>query len=135
MTGTRILVLEDDDDLATFYSEALRELGHTVTVCTRFEHARKRLYEDPPDAVLTDIRVGEYNGLHLAWLFRAMSPNGTVVVVSGYDDVVLQKEAELLNAEFLLKPVDMCQLQTRFCGLLRPPLSEGSVMPGAAARG
>jgi DNA-binding NtrC family response regulator len=114
MATNKILILEDDSEVAGVFARALRYDGNDVTVCTRFEDARDLLALRRPDAVLTDIRVGEYNGLHLAHLFRCQSPNGTVVVVTGHDDTVMRQEVEHLNAEFMLKPVAVSDLRRAF---------------------
>ena len=37
MVPGRILILEDDPDVAWVYEQALREDGNTVTVCSSFE--------------------------------------------------------------------------------------------------
>jgi YesN/AraC family two-component response regulator len=55
--------------------------------------------------VLTDVRVGPYNGLQLAHLFRQKSPDGRVVVVTGFDDTMIRREVGWLNGEYLVKPV------------------------------
>jgi DNA-binding NtrC family response regulator len=115
MTPGKILILEDDLDVAWVYEKALREDGNTVTVCSSFEDAREHLRREPPDAVLTDVRVGQYNGLQLAMLFRRQSPAGRIVVVTGYDDTVIRKEVGELHAEFLLKPVRIAQLKSALC--------------------
>jgi two-component system response regulator YesN len=82
-----------------------------VTVCTTFKEAREQLKRERPDTLLTDVRVGEYNGLQLAWLFRSYSPEGRLVVVTGYDDAVIKKEVGQLGGDFLLKPVDINRLK------------------------
>jgi DNA-binding response OmpR family regulator len=114
VSGEKILILEDDVDVADIYARTLREEGNEVVVCVRFEDARRQLKVDPPDALLTDIRVGEYNGLQLAHLFRMGSPDGRVVVVSGYDDIVIRKEVSDLNARFFVKPVRLSELKAAF---------------------
>jgi DNA-binding NtrC family response regulator len=114
MSSGKILILEDDARVASAYAEALRNDGHDVTVCTGFEEARESLKGDRPDALLTDIRVREYNGLQLALLFREVCPDGRVVVVTGHDDGVIRSEAAALHAEFLVKPVSLAQLRNLF---------------------
>src|SRR5688500_14075897 len=104
------------------YGRALRRDGNDVTVCTTFKEAREHLKRDQPDTLLTDVRVGEYNGLQLAGLFRSYSPDGRLVVVTGYDDVVIKKQVGELGGDFLLKPIDINQLKTalrRKCPLNR----------------
>jgi DNA-binding NtrC family response regulator len=114
MVPEKILILEDDPDIAHVYEAALRLDGKDVTVCTRFEDARQQLKSAHPDAVLTDVRVGAYNGLQLALLFRSVSPQGRVVVITGYDDGSIRKEVEHLDGEFLLKPVKISTLRGAF---------------------
>ena len=114
MAKTRILILEDDPVIARGYEKVLRDAGNEVTVCTSFEDARKQLRADPPDAVLTDVRVGQYNGLQLAHLFREYSATGRVVVVTGYDDIVLRHDVESLPGEFLVKPINIARLRSVF---------------------
>jgi YesN/AraC family two-component response regulator len=94
-----------------------------VTVCSNFQDARERLQCERPDAVLTDVRVGQYNGVHLALLFRRQSPKGRIVVVTGYDDTVIRKEVGALHGEFLLKPVRLAELRGAFCACATEPLS------------
>jgi two-component system response regulator RegA len=110
MTDGKILILEDDPLIAAMYGRALLRDGYDVTVCTTFNEARECLKRDRPDTLLTDVRVGEYNGLQLAWLFRSYSPDGRLVVVTGYDDVVIKKEVGKLGGDFLLKPIDINRL-------------------------
>ena len=114
MSSGRILILEDDARVASAYAEALRHAGHEVTVCTGFEEAREYVKGDCPDAVLTDIRVGQYNGLQLALLFREICPGGRVVVVTGHDDPVIRSEVAALHGEFLVKPISLAELRSLF---------------------
>lgn len=111
MSGGKILILEDDPFIGSMYGRALRRDGNDVTVCMTFKDAREHLKRDQPDTLLTDVRVGEYNGLQLAWLFRTYSPEGRLVVVTGYDDAVIRREVGELRGEFLLKPVDITRLK------------------------
>jgi ActR/RegA family two-component response regulator len=105
MAATTILILEDDCEVAGVFARALRADGCDVTVCVGFEDARESLARSVPDAVLTDVRVGPYNGLQLAHLFRQKSPDGRVVVVTGFDDAMIRREVGWLNGEYLVKPV------------------------------
>jgi DNA-binding NtrC family response regulator len=108
------LVLEDDHDTAELYARALRADGHNVVVCNRFEDARDVVRGLRLDALLTDVRVGEYNGLQLAMLFRMYSPNGRLVVITGFDDGVIKQEVSHLRGEFFVKPVRLTRLAEAF---------------------
>lgn len=111
---SRILILEDDQAVAGVYSTALTIAGHDVAVFHQFEEARKDMKRHPPDGLLTDVRVAEYNGLQLALLYRMLSPNGRILVVSGHDDVAMREEAGNIDADFRVKPVDLNALTSYF---------------------
>ncbi len=113
MGNRKILILDDEPSVAALYAVALESAGHEVVVCTGFEEARAYVKQEVPEGLLTDVRVGEYNGLQLAIFFRSVSPAGALLVVSGHDDVVIRNEAAQIGAAFLLKPVNISDI-TRF---------------------
>ena len=73
-----------------------------VEVCTEFSIARARLFETPPpDLLVTNLRLGPFNGLHLVYL--AQSANlPTICLTYGEHknttDVALAREAQLAGA-------------------------------------
>ena len=109
-----ILILEDDPSVGVLYANTLQGDGHRVAVCATFEEGREALRQVVPDALLTDVRVGSYNGLQLALMFRSVSETGTIVVVSGHGDPVIADEAKRIPATFFVKPVDLSKLRSKF---------------------
>ena len=107
MTRRTILVLEDEPGVAQLYAGALRTAGFEAIVCNSCPDARASLKKELPDGLLTDVRLGEFNGLQLVHLFRSLSPEGIVVVATGHDDPTLKDEAEKLGCHFVTKPVDI----------------------------
>ena len=114
MAPKQILILDDDKNLLEGFAEGLRRNGHFVVACTRFEEARRQLACFVPDILITDVRVGEFNGLFLALLYRRLSPDGRAIVMTAYGDPVLQKEAAQMGAEFLMKPITLAELEDHF---------------------
>jgi DNA-binding NtrC family response regulator len=104
-----ILIVEDDraalEGLMTLVSAA----GYRVTGVGTFEEGRRAL-ADGPDVLVTDIRLGAYNGLQLIIRGRAMNPRLGAIVVTGHPDAVVQREAERLDAIHMDKPVDPARL-------------------------
>ncbi len=105
--GARRLIIVDDDRLTL---EVLHELGeswgYATEVYDNFEDGRSALLKAPAHALVVDVRLGAFNGLHLAHIARRQSPTMTVVAVSGFDDPVLREEAATINAAYLVKPVE-----------------------------
>ncbi len=109
MKGPSVLVVDDDVETLGIVEFWLADAGYDVVTCSRFDAARNYLASHPLDALVTDIRLGEFNGLQLA--LRASEPGRriAVVVMSAYDDVVSRRDAEAVG-RFMLKPFDREEL-------------------------
>jgi two-component system response regulator GlrR len=101
----RVLIVDDDAGLLDAMGRALRESVKSVVQCDTFERARQVLKEQEFDALITDVRLGAFNGLQLAVMARDMYPSMRLVVFSGFDDPVLRADAEQIGAAYLVKPV------------------------------
>ena len=66
-----------------------------VEVCRDFGAARDRLLHQPPDILITNVRLQEYNGLHLVHL---STPHTRCIVYSAHDDLVLAREVQAAGA-------------------------------------
>ena len=104
------LVVDDDVSLLEALEEALSLRGDQVTACSSFEEARQLLRDRRFDALITDVRLGAFNGLQLAVMARDAHPDIQLIVFSGFDDPVLREDAAHLDATYLVKPVTGTQL-------------------------
>jgi DNA-binding NtrC family response regulator len=109
-SSRRILVVEDDSPLLAAVDRALTEAGETVVGCADFNTARAALRDGQFDAMITDVRLGDYNGLQLAVMARDLQPDIRIIVYSGYNDPVLREEADRIGATYLVKPVPSARL-------------------------
>jgi two-component system response regulator YesN len=100
-----LLLVDDDVSLLGALSRFLADSGFQVVPCSTFEDAKREIGTLRPDILITDVRLGAYNGLQLALLARDVRADVRVVVFSGYDDPVLQQEARRIGATYLVKPV------------------------------
>jgi len=92
-----LLVVAQDSRVAAHVLPYLTDAGMKVTVVDSFEAGRQQL-DSRPDLLISEVRLGEYNGLHLA--LRASSA-GIPAIVFGEDDVVLKREAKKVGAVYL----------------------------------
>jgi two-component system response regulator YesN len=86
-------------------SRYLADHDFRVVSSGAFEEAKQHIVTVRPDIVITDVRLGAFNGLQLAMLARDVRPDTQVVVFSGFDDPVLKEEARRIGATYLVKPV------------------------------
>ena len=100
-----VFVVDDEPALAESLKLGLQNHGHDVEMSRSFEDARRRLLAETFDVLITDVRLGAFNGLQLAVIARGNNPSMRIVVFSGFDDPVLREEATALNATYLVKPV------------------------------
>jgi DNA-binding response OmpR family regulator len=98
----RILIVEDDRATRTGLQELLREAGYETITAADFRVGRRALEHDAPDLLIADLRLEGFNGLQLLHVNPRPIPT---IIVTGFHDEVLQAEARLLGAEYLVKPI------------------------------
>ncbi|MCZ2496048.1 PAS domain-containing protein [Xylophilus sp. Kf1] len=106
----RLLVVEDNHDVAHAAEATLVELGYQVSVAHGARHALQLLAADPAAycAVFSDVMMAEMDGIRLARDIRRLYPSIPVLLCSGYSSVLASTE----HHEFSLlpKPYSMAAL-------------------------
>jgi DNA-binding NtrC family response regulator len=75
------------------------ERAHIIE-CRDFQTARARLLERAPDLLVTNLRLVDYNGLHLVLLAKAIDAATVCIVHTDRPDLVLVREAQASGAFF-----------------------------------
>ena len=101
----RVLIVDDEPALLDALRLALERAGREVVACRTFEDACEQLLTKAFDVLVTDVRLGAFNGIQLAVIARDKSPLMRIIVFSGFDDPVLKAEAASLGGTYLLKPI------------------------------
>ena len=111
VSNPSILIVDDDPRVLDALERALKQAGlREVVALVTFDDARRALRAGRFDVLITDVRLGAFNGLQLAVLAHDQNPGIQLIVFSGFDDPVLRREAEGLGAVYLVKPVTSRQL-------------------------
>jgi len=110
MSATRLLFVEDEDDLRFLISEALSDLGYDVTTASNGQDAIEKLHGDRPfDHVITDVSMPRgVTGMEVAEQAARLQPQARVILVSGYQRSQLPPMPA--GARFLPKPYRLHQL-------------------------
>ena len=116
--GRRVLVVDDDEIIRGFVSEALQDEGYEIRTAANGRHALDVLREWKPNLIVLDLMMPEMDG----WTFRAEqrklpeAADVPVVVLSAVRD--LRAQAAALGAASVLgKPFeldDLLQTVSRF---------------------
>ncbi|MBA2479158.1 MAG: response regulator [Planctomycetes bacterium] len=108
----RILLVEDHDNTAKVMTLLLSSFGHQVTHARTVADAIAIATADKPDLLISDIGLPDASGLDLMRRLRALYPQLTGIVISGYgaaDDVRQSSEAGF--SKHLTKPFNDRALQ------------------------
>ena len=107
----RILLVEDDDEVAALVSEMLAELGYEVTRTASGAAALGALADGRTvDLVFSDIMMpGGMNGVELAREIRRRRSDMPVLLTSGYSEAAVH-DAELAGIQILSKPYHIEEL-------------------------
>jgi CheY-like chemotaxis protein len=95
-----VLLVDIDPQRRAAYSVALQAEGIPVSTAGSFAEARALFRAIPPDVLITQIRLAEYNGMHLAHWGRMRAPTLRSVVLGGTDPL-LEWEARIAGFLFV----------------------------------
>jgi DNA-binding NtrC family response regulator len=97
-------VLGVDPDPGVFAGiERMLQGVAVVRVCESFESARRELLSNPPDLLITNLRLEAYNGLHLVYLAAGTCPSRCIVYID-HPDPAVAKQVHEANAFCVLRP-------------------------------
>ena len=123
-TPLRLLVVEDNEDVAEMLQAVLRRAGHEVTVAMRGEEGVAMARASRPDAVLCDLGLpGGMTGFDVARTLRGnLDTQGiALIALSGYSRP--EDKARAAEAGFdghIAKPVDARSIGRALAELVRP---------------
>jgi len=130
----RVLVVEDEADLADALAEALRGEGYAVDVAYDGEDARVKSAVYPYDLVTLDLNLPRLDGRELCRAIRASDrrdgePQPRILMLSARD-AVEERIGGLDDGgdEYVVKPVAIPELLARVRALLRRPAAEGGAI-------
>jgi heavy metal response regulator len=126
----RILVVEDENAIAQFISQGLREADYVVDVARSGSEGLDYAQTIEYDLVILDVMLPGINGLNLLKQLRNRGIATPVLLLTARDTV--QDRVEGLDAgadDYLTKPFAFPELLARVRALLRrPPLQTGNVL-------
>lgn len=121
--GMRVLVVDDEEDLALAVARGLRREGYAVDVAHSGEEALDKVWETPYDLICLDVTMPGMDGREVCRSIRDNPPNGEqprVLMLTARD--ALEERVAGLDAgadDYLLKPFAFPELQARVRSLMR----------------
>ena len=109
-----ILIVDDDLGSLHLLQRILRDSGLTVRTAQSPTAALRQLEEDPPDLLLTDLRMPEMSGVDLLRAARARRPDLCCLVVTAF--ATDEATAEIFHAgaqDLFQKPINSKEVRAR----------------------
>jgi len=121
-SAPRVLVVEDEADLALMLSYNLEAEGYAVECVERGDEAELRLAERPPDLVVLDWMLPGVSGLEICRRIRARESTRTlpVIMVTARGEEAERVRGLSVGADdYVVKPFSVPELMARVRALLR----------------
>jgi len=104
---TKILVLDDEEDMLRGFGKLLEAQGHKAYLVSNATTAAKVLEEEEIDIVFTDLLMPDIDGLQVLELVQKFNPSIPVIIFSAYGTVDRAVVAMKAGAfDFIEKPFD-----------------------------
>lgn len=126
----RVLVVEDDDEIAAVLQRSLRLEGYDVRISADGEAALTEARAFVPDLVVLDLGLPRLDGMEVARRLRA-EDDTPILMLTARDEVESRVEGLDTGADdYLVKPFDRQELLARLRALLRrrPPRGSASLV-------
>jgi DNA-binding response OmpR family regulator len=119
---TRILVVEDDRDIADLVSRYLERAGFAVEILTSGRQALTAIAERPPDVLILDLMLPHVDGLEICRLVRADPKTAAIPIImltARGEESERIVGLELGADDYIAKPFSPNELVARVRALLR----------------
>jgi len=126
----RVLIVEDDDDIAQVLQRSLRLEGYETRIAADGEAALGAANDFVPDLVVLDLGLPKLDGMEVARRLRS-ADDVPILMLTARDE--LESRVEGLDAgadDYLVKPFERQELLARLRALLRrrPPRGSASLV-------
>ncbi|MDX6565249.1 MAG: hypothetical protein QOE10_911, partial [Gaiellales bacterium] len=126
----RILIVEDEANIASFVTLYLQKAGYTVDRASTGQEGLDLATRQPPALILLDLNLPDMDGLDVCRKLRADSQVPILMLTARDDDVDKIVGLEVGADDYLTKPFNPRELVARIRSILRrastpPPKTRG----------
>ena len=115
----RVLLIEDDDQIATSLARLLRRKGHEVVRAERASAGLSAVVDDRPDVVVLDLGLPDIDGMDVIRMVRGLTSVPIIVATARDDEDTIVAALDRGADDFVGKPYSGRQLDARIRALLR----------------
>jgi two-component system response regulator MprA len=128
----RVLVVEDDDEIADVLRRSLRQEGHEVRTAADGEEALEAARDFSPDMVVLDLGLPKLDGVEVCRRLRADGDVPILILTARSDTEDRVRGLDAGADDYLPKPFERSELLARLRALMRrrPPRGSASMRVG-----
>jgi two-component system, cell cycle response regulator len=110
--NTKVLVVDDDDNIRGLIEEILKNEHVPTTVCASGMEALDLIKREDFGIIISDIKIRDFDGMGLLKAAKVINPNSDVIIITGYPTVETAVTAMRFGAaEYFTKPFSVEQLR------------------------
>lgn len=115
----KILIVEDDQIIASSVCEYLKTWGYDTEYVKDFENVMEHFLQFMPQLVIMDITLPFFNGYHWCQEIRKISKVPIIFLSSMNDNMNIVMAVNMGGDDFVAKPFDMAVLTAKVQAMLR----------------
>lgn len=115
----RILVVEDEDDIASVLVDYLQHAGYQADRASNGEEALARMLQSPPDLTLLDIMLPRLDGIEVLRRARQRTASPVIMLTARIEEVDRLLGLELGADDYICKPFSPREVVARVRAVLR----------------
>lgn len=108
MDNTKILIIDDDNEIGNIFSKILKEDGYWIFTAKSANEAFGIVDSNKPDLIFLDIKLPDKNGIEVLRKFKENRLDSIIIMMTGFEDVATAVESMKLGAyDYLVKPIPL----------------------------
>ena len=112
----KILVVDDEPDMLWSLNQILSYANYTVVTASNGVEALNYLRKHAFAVAIVDVKLPDMDGLQLATMLKAITPELVIVLISGYyyaEDPEIEREVnQKIATSFISKPFSLRELRS-----------------------
>ncbi|TET31563.1 MAG: sigma-54-dependent Fis family transcriptional regulator [Planctomycetota bacterium] len=107
-----IFIVDDEASIREMLSRWLAEKGYSITTFETADAAFENLGENPPDIIVSDIRMPGMSGIDLLERVKEIEPETQIILMTAFADIETAVSAIKLGAfDYVQKPPDLAKIE------------------------
>ncbi|MFX4261071.1 sigma-54-dependent transcriptional regulator [Pelotomaculum propionicicum] len=107
MPETKVLIIDDEVEVGTFFRRLLQKKDYDLTVVLNSAEANKAIQETRFNVAMVDLKLPDADGLCLLQQIKKLQPGCEVIIMTGYSTTRTAVKAIQLGAfDYIEKPFD-----------------------------